>query len=349
MSPTTVRDVKVGTVGAYLTSGDIEVVRQLRRRVGRVTLSGKSGLRTLVALAKEGDTEELDLDPATYLEKEPENALFPFDWVARQRELGLDVVRSAGMFARRNDPDSLAAAFAEPISAGVVRVVSLSEFWLRRQNVATVIAAVRNCDEPIALVLAALFDPLETAESVESLRELIEAASVGERRLELLRTDTHGIPFAAHGGALSSIGLTSSGRHHPQPMNRKILAEFERRQQSTSVWVPDLLGWQQGAKLDSLRPFGGAGLTDCGCDSCDGKSLLRFATEWPQVPKAVRAEAQSHDVASWVAVRNRVMSANDPGTAWARVIADAQHAETTLVEQYKVSALKVPQSLREWI
>lgn len=348
MTATTVRPVRLGTVCAYLTSGDADTVRLVRSQVGRVTLSGKAGLRTLSALAKVDDLTGIDLDPATYLERDTEDELFPVDWIGRQRELGLEVVRSEGRFARRNNPKSLKDAFAGHLGAGVVRVVSFSDFWLLRNHVNDVAAAVRNCDEPLAFVFAALFDPLETPESIDSLRLLMNAASTGERPVELLRTDTHGIPFAAHGGALAAIGLTSSGRHHPQPMNRSTREQFERRQQSASVWVPSLMGWQQGAKLDAVRPFGGAGITDCGCGSCNGRDLMRFTKEWEHVPATVRADAREHDVASWVALRNRILGAPDCQVAWREACAAAQRVEGALAEQYKVAALKAPRSLRNW-
>lgn len=348
MNATTVRPVRLGTVGAYLTSGDADLVRHVRSRVGRVTLSGKAGLRTLSALAKVDDLAGIDLDPACYLDGGAEDGLFAVDWIGRQRELGLDVVRSEGRFARRNDQSSLKNAFSGHLGDGVVRVVSFSDFWLQRANVSVAAAAIRNCAEPLAFVFAALFDPLESPESVDSLMLLMEAASKVERPIELLRTDTHGVPFAVNGGALAAIGLTSSGRHHPQPMNRSTRQQFDRRQQSASVWVPSLMGWQQGAKLDSLRPFGGAGVTDCGCSSCSGRDLMRFATEWGHVPETVRADARAHDVASWVALRNRILGAPDSRIAWRDACVAAERVEGVLAEQYKVSALKAPRSLWAW-
>lgn len=348
MTATTLRATRTGTVGAYLTSGDLDVVNRVRAQAGRVTLSGKAGLRTLNALAKLGDVANVDLDPATYLGVESDGELFPIDWVAQQRQVGLDVVRSEGLFARRGDPQSLKDAFSTPVGRDVVRVVSFAEFWLKRQNVQTAVAAVRSCEDQLAFVFAALFDPLESVESVESLQILMAAASAGERRVELLRTDTHAIPFAIHGGSQAAIGLTSTGRHHAQPMNRRIREEFERRQRSQSLWVPGLMGWQQGAKLGALSPFGGTGLTDCECSGCAGGSLLRFAKEYSSIPKAVREDAHAHDVSSWVSLRNRILGASDPHAEWRAACASAQRVEAGLVEQYKVSALTAPRSLRVW-
>lgn len=348
MTPT-VQAVKTGIVGAYMTSGDADAVRSVRAQTGRVTLSGKSGLATLRALERDDDLTGVDLDPATYMGTDTlQGQLFGINWIGEQRDLGLDVIRSEGRYAQRKDLDSLRSAFAGRLPAGVSRVVSLSDYWLQPGNVGYVLGAVRNCDEPLTLILGALFDPLDTTAAVYGLKSILDAASPTERRVELLRTDTHGLGFALLGGAQAAIGLSASGRHHPQPMNRRTKADFDKRQRSTAVWVPALMSWQQGVKLDALRPFGGAGVTTCACEPCDGESLLRFTQEWTSVPKAVSADARAHDVASWLRLRDHILNASDPRVAWARACAAAERVETDLISNYKVSALKVRSSLRAW-
>lgn len=347
MSITTMRATQIGTVGAYLTSGDVEKVRQVRDRTGHVTLSGRSGAKVLGSLAECGDLVGVDFDPAGYLKQEPDDGLFPFDWIARQRDLGLSVIRSDGMFAKRNDSASLKAAFAAKLPDGVVRVVSVSSFWLQPKNRGPVVDAVRNCDNPLALVLADQFDPLRSADAVESMKAIMDAANPAQRRIELLRSDVHAIAFAAGGGAHAAIGLTTTGRHHPQPMKRAAKEDFDRRQHSTAVWLPDLLSWQRGARLVALAPFDGAGITSCRCDPCDGRDLMRFTDEWRQVPADVRADAQAHDVASWVALRNRVLNAPEPRAAWKAACDAALATEARLADRYKV-ALSTPSSLSAW-
>lgn len=347
MSITTMRATQTGTVGAYLTSANVEKVRQVRERTGHVTVSGRSGAKVLGALAESGDLAGIDFDPAGYLQKDPDDGLFPFDWIARQRDLGLSVIRSNGAFAKRNDSASLKAAFAAKVPSDVVRVVSVASFWLQPKNRGPLMEAVRNCDNPLALVLADPFDPLGSADAVESLKAVMAAATATERRIELLRTDVHAIAFAAAGGAHAAIGLATTGRHHPQPMNRSTKEKFERRQQSASVWLPDLLSWQRGARLVALVPFDGAGITSCSCDHCDGRDLMRFTDEWPQVPADVRADAEAHDVASWVALRNRVLNAADPQAAWKAACDAALATEARLADRYKV-ALSTPSSLSTW-
>lgn len=347
MSTTTMRATQTGTVGAYLTSGDVQKVRQVREQTGHVTLSGRAGAKVLGMLAESGDLDGIDFDPAAYADKEPDCGLFPVDWISRQRDLGLTVIRSEGAFARRNDHASLTSAFAAKLPSDVVRVVSVSSFWLQPKNRRSLVAAARNCDNPLALVLADPFDPLRSADAVESLKVVMEAATPAERRIELLRTDVHAIAFAATGGAHAAIGLTTTGRHHPQPMSRSTKEEFDRRQHSASVWLPDLLSWQRGARLVALAPFDGAGITNCNCGPCDGRDLMRFTGEWPQVPADVRADAQAHDVASWVALRNRVLSAADPQAAWKAACDAALATEARLADQYKV-ALSTPNSLSAW-
>lgn len=347
MSITTMRATQTGTVGAYLTSGDVEKVRQVRERTGHVTVSGRLGAKVLGALAESGDLVGIDFDPAAYANTEPDDGLFPVDWIARQRDLGLSVVRSAGLFAARNDSASLRAAFAAKLPSDVVRVVSVSSFWLQPKNRGPLLAAVRNCDDALALVLADPFDPLRSVDAVESLKAIMDAATSAERRIELLRTDVHAIAFAAAGGAHAAIGVTTTGRHHSQPMNRPTKEEFDRRQHSAAVLLPDLLSWQRGARLVALAPFDGAGITKCNCDPCDGRDLMRFTDEWPQVPADIRADAQAHDVASWVALRNRILNAPDPQTAWRAACDAALATEAWLADRYKV-ALATPRSLTAW-
>lgn len=347
MSITTMRATQTGTVGAYLTSATVEKVQQVLRRTGNVTLSGRSGAKVLGALAELGDLGGIDFDPAGYLDPDADQGLFPVDWIARQRDLGLTVIRSEGAFAKRNDSASLKSAFSVNLPSDVVRVVSVSSFWLQPTNREPLVEAVRNCDNPLALVLADPFDPLRSADAVESMKAVMEAATPTERRIELLRTDVHAIAFAAAGGNHAAIGLTTTGRHHPQPMNRSAKEKFDRRQQSAAVWLPDLLSWQRGARLIALAPFDGAGITNCSCDPCDGQDLMRFTDEWPQVPADVRADAQAHDVASWVALRNRVLNSADPNAAWKAACDAAMATEARLADRYKV-ALSVPSSLSSW-
>jgi hypothetical protein len=349
MMTTTLKRVRTGTVGAYLTSGDAAAIRRVRDRTGRVTVSGKSGLKALNELAAAGDLHGVDYDPARYMARDDEDgSLFAIDWVAEQRRLGLNVVRSAGAFVDRKDPVGLKAAFAGALGADVTRLVSLSSYWLRGDTIPQVLAAIRNCDDNLSLVLADQFDPLRGRDEVESLRMLMDAATVGERRFELLRTDTHAIAFAAAGGTLGAIGLTTSGRHHGRPMNQNARKSMDERSQSPLVWVRQLMSWQRGIRLGALADWGGAGLTDCSCEPCEGRDLLRFNKEFRQVPNDVRADAQTHDVSSWVDFRNEVLGAADPQAAWADACAMAERVAAHLVQDYKVSALTTPASLKFW-
>lgn len=345
---TPVQGVRTGTVGAYMTSGDAQAVRRVRDIAGHVTVSGKAGLRALRQFAADGHIDDVDLDPATYLDREPDQALMPIDWVEIQRDLGLPIIRSAGLFARRNDPASLREAMAAKVAPDAFRVISLSSFWLKKDRISSVATAFRNSDNHLTLVLADQFDPLHRAEQVECLRQLIEVCTVDGRRLELLRTDTHAIGFAASGGTHGAIGLTSNGRHHPQPMKSSARAEHEQRQKSPLIWTPALMSWQRGIRLGALEPFNGAGYTDCLCSVCDGRSLLRFNHEWPQVPANIRLDAQLHDVSSWAILRNRILTAPDPTTAWSAATRAAARASDTLIQTYRISGLSVTDSLQGW-
>lgn len=346
----TAAGVRTGVVGAYVGSGDVEFVRNVRRVVGNVTVSGRTGMSILARLAKDGDLHGVDLDPAGYLTSQQRDqfALFPEDWIPRQRELGLTVIRSQGRHVPGGDRDGLKTAMTEPIAADVVRVLSLHETWLRRPNLGLVLDAVRACDDALAFVFASVMDPFAAAGAVDGLLELRHVAEAGGRRVELLRTDVTGIPFAAHGGSLGAVGLTTSGRHHGLPLRKDQLGKYRDRQRWPLVFVPSLACWQRGYSLGALSAFAGAGITDCGCVPCNGRSLLRFDRGWlKRVPQEVREDAQAHDVAEWSRLAGRVLAASEPGAAWTRVCADAVSMVDTIASRYKV-ALKLPKSLIAW-
>jgi hypothetical protein len=341
--------VRTGIVGAYVGAGDAEFVRVVRRVAGRVTVSGKNGLRVVTALAKAGDLNGVDLDPAGYLvSRSDQMALFGEDWTGRQRDLGLRVVRSQGRYVARGDKEALRQAMTEAIAADVVRVVSLHETWLRGENLRLLTDAVRACDNALAFVFAGVMDPFAANGAVEGLQELNDAARADGRRVELLRTDLTGIAFAAQGGSLGAIGLSTSGRHHGLPMPLEQREEYLDRKRWPLVLVPSLAGWQRGNRLGALSEFAGGGITDCGCAPCDGRSLLRFDRGWPkQVPQEVRSDARAHDVAEWYRLAGRILTDPEPRRAWARACADALTTAATIAAEYKV-AFELPRSLRVW-
>jgi hypothetical protein len=262
----------------------------------RQTSDTSQGLRALTELARTGDLHSADLDPACYLDRtNGQGELFARDWEAQQRALGLPVVRSAGVFVGRADRAGLRQAFGVTLAPGTVRVVSLHGRWLERGCSQEVLRYVRACDDPLAFVLAGQFDPLVHPGAVEGLRTLSETAAVGGRRAELLRTDTTGVGFAALGGTLGAVGLTTTTRHHGLPLGKRAGEEYEQRHCIPYVFTRSLLSWQKGTTLGALTPFGGAGLTSCECRACCDRDLNRFDREWPgMVPADVRADAREH-------------------------------------------------------
>ena len=224
---------RVGAVGAYVTAVDAGLARRVRDGAGHVTLTGRKCREVLGRLAREGDVHGVDIDVAGYTErKKPQLTLFDTDeWeVDWQRRLGVAVRRSPGCYVPAQDVTLLRAAFAEPVGAGVVRVVSLHHSWLR----------------------------------------------AGRR---------HHLPFAALGGRLGAVGLTTSTRHHSLPLPRPQKEAYEQRQSWPLVFVPRLLGWQRGTVLGALSAWDGAGLTGCDCVPCAGRSLLRFDGDGQGVPR----------------------------------------------------------------
>lgn len=341
--------VRTGQVSAYVGQGDAEFVVRTRATIGRVTVSGKNGLKILASLAEREDLHGIDLDPAGYLDSDSDQlALFPPDWTGRQRDLGLPVVRSQGRYVPRGDEDALKCAMSVPVADDVVRVVSLHQAWLVKPFLPRVLDAVRACDDHLGFVFASVMDPFGSVKAVSGLRELLQVASVGQRRVELLRTDLTGIAFAADHGSLGAIGVSTSGRHHGLPMNSEHLRRYRDRQRWPLVFVPELASWQRGNVLGALTAFAGAGITDCGCPPCAGRSLLRFDQGWPtRVPPEVRADARAHDLAEWSRLAGRVLAAAEPRKAWAAVCSDAIRTANDIAHRYKV-VLDLPASFSAW-
>lgn len=341
--------LRTGVVSAYVGGGDVALVRRARSLAGRVTVSGKAGLKTLTALADEDDAHDVDFDPAGYAQRdEPQLALFERDWTSRQRDLGLSVIRSAGCYVPKGDEQSLKRAMTEPVGDGVVRVLSLHESWLRRGARPVLLDAIRNCDDHLAFVFASVMDPFGSRDAVDGVRELLTASRVDDRRVELLRTDTAGIAFAAHGGSLGSVGLGTSLRHHGLPLSREQMERYRHRQRWPLVFVDELLSWHRGNVLGALSDFGGAGLTECSCLPCGGRSLLRFDTSHPgRVPADVRADVVMHDLTTWSAAARRILRSDDPPAAWSAATAIAQRKVAEIATRYRV-ALALPPSLTAW-
>lgn len=103
--------VRTGTISAYIGSGDAALVRHVRDVVGRVTLSGRSGLKILKELAAAGDLDHVDFDPAGYLPQQDDGgSLLEPPLVSRQRDLRLSVIRSTGYFVPKGDLSALRTA-----------------------------------------------------------------------------------------------------------------------------------------------------------------------------------------------------------------------------------------------
>ena len=352
MTDTTERALapRVGTVGIYATGSRLDVVRQARALTGRVTLGGASGKRALAALAAARDLYGVDLDPADYMQRTKVSAqieLFEVDWEARQRDLGLDVVRSNGVHVGRKDQRCLRHAFTTPVSSGTVRVVSIEDWWLR-DGLPDLLAHIRACDDSLAFVLANCFDPLDEVGAVDGLRALLDTTRSGGRRVELLRADVTAIGFAATGGSFGTIGTSTATRHHGLPLSNRAAREREVRLRSAYVFVPALLSWHRGTELGALSQFDGAGITGCDCSLCDGRDLMRFTGEWnDKVPTAISDEAHAHDLHSCVALTRRILASPDPAAAWIEACQSAVATAAGVASVYKVR-LTVPASISAW-
>jgi hypothetical protein len=341
------RPTIVGSIGAYTAAADPALVRYLREQAGVVTVAGAAGLRVLTSLERDGDAHGVDLDPASYLNKDNgQLSLTPIPWIERQRELNLRPVRSAGVFVPQKG--SLGDALAEPLDDDVQRVVSLHQTWLRPDKVTELLSAFSDTPGALSLIFAAPFDPFAGAGAIVSLRHVLRTLRAQGRDVELLRCDLTALGFVADGGRYGTIGVTSNARHHPQPLGRKAGEQYDQRQSTPNVFVPQLLSWQRGSWLHALAPYNGAGLTECPCFGCDGQSLLRFADQWPgQVPEAVRNDARAHDVASWRPIADEVLTSADPAATWQARVRAAVDLQQELAADKKV-LVELPPSLTAW-
>jgi len=126
--------------------------------------------------------------------------------------------------------------------------------------------------------------------------------------------------------------VTVSGKSGLKALNRGAAADVVAARHP--AWGARRLGRRRGDRL-LVRPVQWSG-------------SAAFNKEFRRVPNDVRADAQMHDVASWVDFRNKILGAADPQTTWADACAVAERVAANLVKDYKVSALTTPASLKFW-
>lgn len=210
------------------------------------------------------------------------------------------------------------------------------------------LAALRATPGALSLVFAAAFDPFAGSGAINALRHTLADLRAQGRDVELLRCDLTALGFVADGGQHGAIGVTTSARHHPQPLGSRAGQEHEQRQCTPYIFIPQLMSWQRATWLRSLAPFGGLGITECPCGPCAGQSLLRFAEQWPgQVPQAVRDDARAHDVASWRRISDEVLRATSPALAWQGRVGAAVDLQLQLADYHSI-AVNLPVSLTAW-
>lgn len=312
----------LGLIRVYLGQCTVEEVLHYRDLFGAVTLQGKPGLDTAKRLDMLGELRGVDVDPAVY-RREPKRARTPqqlgldmpeFDWIRAQRSLRLPILRTAGLRVRAGDRSALRQELTADHDADVSVVLVLDGTWLAPKHLGVLLSALAEADRDVSLVLAAVFDPLDSAKRVEGLRYVLQWSADSGRKVELLRTDHAGLIAVTEGAAAASIGLGTSTRHYGLPMAAKQAVEHEERSKSPLVYVPNLLHWQRGARLSGLAPWRGAGITDCACTTCveAGDGLLRFARTFTSVPADVADEIRRHDALSLSELVRSVIGSNDP-------------------------------------
>ncbi|MDQ1305807.1 MAG: hypothetical protein QG671_1639, partial [Actinomycetota bacterium] len=235
-----------------------------------------------------------------------------------------------------------------PLAEDVVRALVLDGAWLTTHR-RPLLDHVADHTGPLALTLADARDPMKPKGAVEGLRQLLAAAGRAGHRVELLRTDTTGIAFAALGGTLGAVGVLTSLRHHALPMRRNEQRQYQAQQTSPLVFLPELACWQHGAVLSALAPLDDVHLARCPCGPCAGRSLERLAEQWPpkKIPREIVEDAVRHDVACWTALAGDVLAAPDPALAWADTCAAAGRAVLHLQDRHRLE-LRLPAAMNEW-
>lgn len=350
------RRVALGQIRVYLGQCQVEDVRRYRQLFGAVTLQGLSGLAVIKRLHMLGDLDGIDLDPATY-RKLPDRqgsqlqldvGASAFDWVRAQRALGLPTIRTAGRLLRAGDRTGLRMELATDLG-DVSVVLALDGRWLASPHVEVLLEEIVSADRDVTLVLAAVFDPLNSARRIEGLREVLRLGNGAGRRVELIRTDPAGLIAVTEGAAATAIGLMTSTRHHGLPMSRRQIEEHEQRNQSPLVYVPNLLHWQRGARLGGLAPWRGAGVTGCPCGACTdaGRDLLRFSRSFETIPTEVQEDVRRHDALALSQLAQSVRASHDPAGYLRGLRQGARHLLQNVEDAHKVR-LQDPPAWLQW-
>lgn len=213
-----------GLDGVVLTGKNADTVATQLRRSG-------SGLTVLVEAVSPGAAFATSDAPFVL---PGADQMFPMTletYVAERLACGDPYVLSPTGYVAANDPASLKAVVlaANKVSTDrMVVVLPVDGAWLKDSHRRQLIAVIRRCEHPVALVLGSTQNPLDVGRStglVEVLRELPE--------ISLLRADhLSGVEAAARSNGMVAMGLIPSRRRITPPKKKgKSYFKHDRRPQ----------------------------------------------------------------------------------------------------------------------
>lgn len=250
-------------------------------------------------------------DPERYQlgEPQPPGGLFgeTDEAAANQRVLGVDAFLSPSILPPNDDSDAVKklldaghqflemARTVDSSLPGFV-VLPLTPKWLSSWS-DRLIDDVEESGLPIALVLAAVRDPLDEPEAIQTLLELVAVAP----HVVALRCDLSAIGAVACGALAGAIGMSSSVRHLYIP--RK--GGGPPTDDSGYVLVTKASNWMKRSTLEKIPPDHDA--TKCGCPISGGRSVHQYFDGG----RIDRSRAEHHDVLAWSMLKQEVLG--EPG------------------------------------
>ena len=221
----------------------------------------------------------------------------------------------------------------------VVLHLPLSYKWLAAAADRTkLINAVCRSRHPVAISLAHKSDPASQAGVVAGIHELIGAAG---NRVSLWHCDLGVLDALAQGALGGAVGVTSTNRHIVDPGETAHSPLVHDR--TPNVLIP---AHQRYGKAEHMARnwYANGGDPTCGCRTCHGRAITRFAAT-----DADKLEAHRHNLALITATQRRLLNASNRRLAWAEILADAVAAHQATASATGVLSIRPEGALKQWI
>ncbi|GAA4617832.1 hypothetical protein [Saccharopolyspora hordei] len=286
-------DPIAGTLFIQCEASEAEETADLvEQRLGAgLVITGRDALNAARLLRERGFDAPLLCDAARYAGKNRLRATASFSrqWLALQRDLGLPVLTDSG-YVGEGDVDGLRTIVrqAQQWGDGVIACLPLHQSWLRNSRHLQVLQAeIRDSGVVVALVLEHQADPFGVQAVLRGFLTLLATGSP----VLLLRSDVSAVGALCFGAVAAAAGTRSKLRHlYP------VLDGGPPRPPLTSVFVKHCLSYVSVDKLatavqltpDQVEQW------ECRCDTCNSRTVDRFATMLD--PSEQRTEAFRHSV-----------------------------------------------------